>query len=151
MEEQSSCRDFRSFDLDSLWSPSTAIHDHVDLKTRMLRSYAYLVWRKRGLGPDMLTMPGAAGAVTLSLIENISRLVGTDGAFPLTNDCRYQPAERGCVMSVLVSNPSKAPAAVTADEMQPHRPLWPVFVIAFGMFATLLWIGTLLWLLWRML
>jgi len=36
------------------------------------------------------------------------------------------------------------------DEM-PRRPLWPVIVIAFAISVTMLWAGTLLWLLARML
>jgi hypothetical protein len=36
------------------------------------------------------------------------------------------------------------------DEMQ-RRPLWPVIVIAFAISVTMLWAGTLLWLLARML
>ena len=36
------------------------------------------------------------------------------------------------------------------DEMQ-RRPLWPVIVIAFAISITMLWAGTLLWLLARML
>jgi hypothetical protein len=33
----------------------------------------------------------------------------------------------------------------------PRRALWPVFVIAFAISVTMLWSGTLLWLLSRML
>jgi len=41
-------------------------------------------------------------------------------------------------------------AAAGADQGMPRRPLWPVLVIAFGISATLLWAGVLLWLLSRM-
>jgi hypothetical protein len=54
-------------------------------------------------------------------------------------------------MSVIVSNPSEASAAVTADKMQLPRPLWPAFVLAFAMIATLFWTGTLFWLSSRLL
>ena len=54
-------------------------------------------------------------------------------------------------MSVLVRDPGDLPATAAAAQKQIERPLWPVFVIAFGMFATSLWITTLLWLLLRML
>jgi hypothetical protein len=39
---------------------------------------------------------------------------------------------------------------VSEEETRPRRPLWPAFVIAFAICATLLWAGTLLWLLSRM-
>jgi len=36
-------------------------------------------------------------------------------------------------MSVLVRDPGDLPATATAAQKQIERPLWPVFVIAFGM------------------
>lgn len=53
-----------------------------------------------------------------------------------------------CVMSDLVNDPG---AAVTQnDKTQSGQPVWPAFVIALAMLATLLWTGTVLWLLSRM-
>jgi hypothetical protein len=40
---------------------------------------------------------------------------------------------------------------VPEDERRPRQPLWPALVLAFAIFATLLWASTLLWLLSRML
>ena len=53
-------------------------------------------------------------------------------------------------MAISVSDPGQAPLSVVADERRPRKPIWPAFVIAVAIFATLLWTGFLLSLLTRM-
>jgi len=55
-------------------------------------------------------------------------------------------------MSIILDDRRQAHVPVVSEEVARSRgPLWPAFVIAFAICATLLWAGTLLWLLSRML
>ena len=51
-------------------------------------------------------------------------------------------------LSVITKDETRS---ATKDESRSRQPLWPAFVIAFAIFVTLLWAGTLLWLLCRIL
>jgi hypothetical protein len=55
-------------------------------------------------------------------------------------------------MSIILDDRHQAHVSIVNEEVTRSRgPLWPAFVIAFAICATLLWAGTLLWLLSRML
>jgi len=55
-------------------------------------------------------------------------------------------------MSILLDDRHQAHVSVVSEEVtRSRRPLWPAFVIALAICATLLWASTLLWLLSRML
>jgi hypothetical protein len=56
-------------------------------------------------------------------------------------------------MDIPFSNRDQLQVSVVNEQDERHSrgPLWPAFVIAFAICATLLWAGTLLWLLSRML
>ena len=55
-------------------------------------------------------------------------------------------------MSILFDDRRQTHVPVVNEEDKRSRgPLWPAFVIAFAISATLLWASTLLWLLSRML
>jgi hypothetical protein len=55
-------------------------------------------------------------------------------------------------MFIILDDRHQAHVPVVSEELARSRgPLWPAFVIAFAICATLLWAGTLLWLLSRML
>jgi len=55
-------------------------------------------------------------------------------------------------MAILLDDRHEAHVSIVTEEVARSRgPLWPTFVIAFAICATLLWAGTLLWLLLRML
>jgi len=55
-------------------------------------------------------------------------------------------------MSIILDDRHQAHVPIVSEEVARSRgPLWPAFVIAFAICATLLWAGTLLWLLSRML
>jgi hypothetical protein len=54
-------------------------------------------------------------------------------------------------MSVLIDDRHPTHVTVVSEEDRRSRgPLWPAFVLAFAICVTLLWAGTLLWLLSRM-
>jgi hypothetical protein len=48
------------------------------------------------------------------------------------------------------SSVTTLPAVIVPIEQRLERPLWPVFVIALALLLTLLWSGTLVWLVYRM-
>src|SRR5215467_9409151 len=55
-------------------------------------------------------------------------------------------------ISIILDDRYQAPVSIVNEEVTRSRgPLWPVFIIAFAICATLLWAGTLLWFLSRML
>src|SRR5262245_12848218 len=55
-------------------------------------------------------------------------------------------------MSIILDDRHQAHVPIVSEEVARSRgSLWPAFVIAFAICATLLWAGTLLWLLSRML
>jgi hypothetical protein len=55
-------------------------------------------------------------------------------------------------MSIILDDQHQAHVSIVSEEVtRSPRPLWPAFVIAFAICATLLWAGTLLCLLSRML
>ena len=53
-------------------------------------------------------------------------------------------------MDITVRDRSQALESGPVAQEMPRRPLWPGFVIAFAISATMLWSGVLLWLLSRM-
>jgi len=54
-------------------------------------------------------------------------------------------------MDITVRDFTQADNTGPLVDAMPRRPLWPVIVIAFAISVTMLWAGTLLWLLARML
>src|SRR5215467_5819317 len=55
-------------------------------------------------------------------------------------------------LSIILDDRCQAHVPIVSEEVTPsRRPRWPAFVIAFAICVTLLWAGTLLWLLSRML
>jgi hypothetical protein len=55
-------------------------------------------------------------------------------------------------VSIILDDRCQAHIPIASEEVTPSRgPRWPPFVIAFAICVTLLWAGTLLWLLSRML
>jgi hypothetical protein len=48
------------------------------------------------------------------------------------------------------SSVTTLPVVIVPIERRLERPLWPMFVIALALLVTLLWSGTIVWLIYRM-